>query len=251
MDVIKNIELLKVPASIQKDLNDFINQLIQLYSNDLVSIIAFGSCVTGNYIEKKSDINLMIVYSDLNIIDLNKVANLSKTWLKKKAFSPRFISLNNLNNSSKFFQIDVLEIKDMHITLFGKDLYNELTVGKKGVHCQLSYEIKAMRMRIKQQFWRSCGDEQLMLRILLERYTSIIHLSRALLFVYDKPIPKNYNDILDKTKEEFGIPSGFISKMQIIKENSLKPDNDELVQLFTLLMDVIKIIDNKTDEAIL
>jgi predicted nucleotidyltransferase len=204
---------LQVPESIQKELNEFINQIIQLYADDLLSIMAFGSCVTGNYFENKSDINLMIVYSDLNT-----VARLARGWLKKRAFSPRFISLNNLTNSSKFFQIDMLEMKDMHVTLYGKDLLNEIAVGKKGVHWQLSYEIKAMRMRIKQQFWRSCGDDQIMLKILLERFTSIIHLSRALLFVLDKPAPKNYNEILEKAKVEIGISSDFIVKMQSVKE---------------------------------
>lgn len=251
METVKNIIQLQVPDSIQKELNEFINQIIQLYADDLLSIMAFGSCVTGNYIEKKSDINLMIVYSDLNITDLNTVAKLARGWLKKRAFSPRFISLNNLINSSKLFQIDMLEMKDMHITLFGKDLLNEIVVGKKGVHWQLSYEIKAMRMRIKQQFWRSCGDDQLMLRILLERFTSIIHLLRALLFVLDKPVPKNYIEILEKSKEEFGISADFIVKMQSVKEMSSKPNNEELVQLFTQLMDTIRIIDSKTDQVVL
>jgi predicted nucleotidyltransferase len=247
METVKNIDQLKVPVSIQKELNEFINHIIQLYTRDLISIMAFGSCVTGDYIENKSDVNIMIVYSDLNITDLNAVAKLSRVWLKKRAFSPRFVTLGNLKDSSAFYQIDMLEMKDMHVTLFGKDLFTEININKQGIHWQLSYEIKGMRMRIKQQFWRSCDNEQLMLKILMERFTSIIHLSRALLFIYDKAIPKSYNEILGKMKEEFGIPSEFVLKMQLIKEKSLKPDEDVLVKLFAQLMEIIKMIDNKTD----
>lgn len=248
MENLKNIELLQVPENVKKDLNEFLAQIIKFYSDDLVSIMAFGSSTTGDYVENTSDINLMVVYSDLNISDLNAVAQLSRNWLKKRAFSPRFISLNNLKNSSRFFQIDMLEMKDMHVTLFGKDLLNEIEINKASLLWQLSYEIKAMRMRIKQQFWRSCGDDHLMRRILLERYTSIIHLSKVLLFIMDRPVSPNFDDILKLATEVIGIPTSYIEKMKSVKANKPKTDGQQLVQLFTELMEVIRIIDNKADQ---
>lgn len=249
METLKNIEQLQIPDPVKKDLNEFLSQIVRLYADDLVSIIAFGSSATGDYIENSSDINLMIVYSDLNITDLNSVAQIARTWLKKRAFSPRFISMKNLTNSSRFFQIDMLEIKDMHVTLYGKDLLGDIPIDKTGLHWQLCYEIKAMRMRIKQQFWRSCGDEHLMRRILLERFTSIIHLSRVLLFLMGKNVSSSFNEILRAAKDEIGIPSAFIEKMKAVKTKTAKTDNKELIQLFTDLMDVIRIIDTKTDQV--
>ena len=247
METLKNIDQLQVPATIQKDLTEFLSQVVQLYADDLVSIMAFGSSVTKDYVENSSDINLMIVYSDLNITDLNTVSKLARGWLKKRAFSPRFISVNNLTSSSKFFPIDMLEMKDMHTTLYGKDLLNDMLIEKSGLHWQLSYEIKAMRMRIKQQFWRSCGDDHIMQKILLERFTSIVHLTRVLLYLMDKSVSQNFEDILQMAKSEIGIPSSFIEKMQALKKKQLKPTNAEYIQLFTDLMDVIRIIDTKTD----
>jgi predicted nucleotidyltransferase len=251
METLKNIEQLQLPEPVKKDLNEFLSQVIKLYSNDLVSIMAFGSSVTGDFVENHSDVNVMVVYSDLNITDLNEVAQLARNWLKKRAFAPRFISMKNLTNSSRFFQIDMLEMKDMSITLYGKDLLNEIVVEKAGLLWQLSYEIKAMRMRIKQQFWRSCGDEHIMRKILLERFTSITHLSRALLYLMGKPTPAKFEDILQMAKSEIGIPATYIDQMMAMKTKKSKPDNKELVQLFTELMDVIRIVDTKTDQVTL
>ena len=248
METLKNIDQLQVPATIQKDLTEFLSQVVQLYADDLVSIMAFGSSVTKDYVENSSDINLMIVYSDLNITDLNTVSKLARGWLKKRAFSPRFISVNNLTSSSKFFPIDMLEMKDMHVTLFGKDLLNEMSIERSGLNWQLSYEIKAMRMRIKQQFWRSCGDDHIMQKILLERFTSIVHLTRVLLFLMGKSVSQNFDDILQMAKNDIGMPSSFIEKMQALKKKQSKPNNAEFIQLFTELMDVIRIIDTKTDQ---
>jgi predicted nucleotidyltransferase len=248
MENLKNIELLKVPDGVKKDLREFLEQVIKFYSDDLISIMAFGSSTTGDYAEASSDVNLMVVYSDLNIADLDSVAKLSRSWLKKRSFSPRFISLNNLKNSAKFFQIDMLEMKDMHITLYGEDLLNSMQINKSNLHWQLSYEIKAMRMRIKQQFWRSCGDDRLMTRILLERFTSIIHLSKVLLYLMDKPVAPSFDGILSTSAEVLGIPSSYIEKMKALKQGKSKIDSHGLTQLFTELMEVIRIIDNKSDQ---
>lgn len=249
MEAIKNIDQLKVPDSVKKDLVEFLNQILKLYSDDLISIMAFGSSTTGDYVENASDINLMIVYSDLNITDLNSVAQVSKAWLKKRSFSPRFISMNNLTSSSRFFQIDMLEMKDMHITLYGKDLFNDLAIVKTSLHWQLSYEIKAMRMRIKQQFWKSCGDELFMRRILLERFTSITHLSRVLLHLQGKPVPADYNGIHKLAVKELGLSAEYFNYMKSLKEGKAKFDNKALTQMFTELMDVIRIIDAKSDQV--
>lgn len=249
MEAIKNIDQLKVPDSVKKDLVEFLNQILKLYSDDLISIMAFGSSTTGDYVENASDINLMIVYSDLNITDLNSVAQVSRAWLKKRSFSPRFISMNNLTSSSRFFQVDMLEMKDMHITLYGKDLLNDISIVKPSLHWQLSYEIKAMRMRIKQQFWKSCGDEFLMRRILLERFTSITHLSRVLLHLQGKPVPVDYNGIHTMAVEELGLSAEYFNKMKSLKEGKAKFDNKALIQMFTELMDVIRIIDAKSDQV--
>jgi hypothetical protein len=251
METLKNLEQLQLPEPVKKDLNEFLSQVVKLYSNDLVSIMAFGSSVTGDFVENHSDVNVMVVYSDLNITDLNEVAQLARNWLKKRAFAPRFISMKNLTSSSRFFQIDMLEMKDMSITLYGKDLLNEIVVEKAGLLWQLSYEIKAMRMRIKQQFWRSCGDEHIMRKILLERFTSITHLSRALLYLMGKSTPARFEDILQMAKSEIGIPATYIDQMMAMKTKKSKPDNKELVQLFTALMDVIRIVDTKTDQVAL
>jgi len=250
METLINLEKLQIPQPIKTDLQEFLKQIIHLYNGDLVSIMAFGSSATGDFIENSSDVNLMIVYSDLNITDLNSVAQIARTWLKKRSFSPRFISMNNLTGSSKFFQIDMLEMKDMHITLYGKDLLNDMTIVKSGLHWQLSYEIKAMRMRIKQQFWRSCGDDHLMQRILLERFTSIIHLSRVLLYLMNKPVSSGFEEILQAASFEIGIPDVFIEKMTSLKKKKAKFESKELIQLYTQLMDVIRIIDTKSDQVV-
>jgi hypothetical protein len=211
--------------------------------------MAFGSCVTGDFAEKTSDINLMIVYSDLNLVSLNDVAAIAKRWLEKRNFAPRFLSRRNLLSSARYFQIDLLEMKDAHVVLHGEDLLAGLPTWPADLHWQLAHEIKAMRMRIKQQFWRTSGDERRIRFVLLERFSSLVHLIRALLFLLKKPTPVEHARIMELACAELGVDARFVARMFQFKAGQIQLNREEMVQTFADLMEVIRLVDGKVDEV--
>ena len=87
---IAGLEQLKVPADIRMDLEQFLDQLIAAYDSDLVSIIAFGSAVTGDYAEKTSDVNLLVIYADLEVGELKAVAKLAQDGSKSETLRHAF-----------------------------------------------------------------------------------------------------------------------------------------------------------------
>ncbi|MEI8012937.1 MAG: hypothetical protein WCI27_10755 [Candidatus Omnitrophota bacterium] len=246
-----SLDQVSLPDKVRVDLNDFVAQLLDFYKGDLLSVILFGSAVTGDFVEKSSDINMLVIYSDLNIANLNTVAGFAKKWFSKRSFAPRFISKRNLTSSAPYFPIDMLEMKDAYVVLYGEDLLKDIVVDPKKLHGQLAYEIKAMRMRIKQQFWSSTGDVVRIKRILLERFTSIIHLSRSLLFLKKKATPVAHRKVMETACAEFGISKEFVEMMFNLKNDKVRLDGQKAVQAFTDMMDVIRIIDKNVDEVVL
>ena len=156
--ITESIRSLKVSPAVQRGLGEFVAQVMDLYARDLISITAFGSAVTGDYDDRESDVNLLIVYSDLNIVDLERVSDLSRRWLRKYRFAPRFLSQRNLEQSARYFQVDFLLMRDAHAVLWGADVLAGMGMRPAELRWQIAYEIKAMRMRVKQQFWRVSDD---------------------------------------------------------------------------------------------
>lgn len=243
------IDNLKIPERVKTDLKEFISQILAFYQDDLLSITAFGSCVTGDYQEGSSDVNLLVVYCDLNIVDLNAVANIARNWLRKRSFAPRFLSRRNLLGSANYFQIDMLEMKDANVVLYGEDLLKDMTIDPRNLHWQLSYEIKAMRSRIKQQFWATSGEIHRVQRVLTDRFTSLIHLSRALLYLSKKPIPTGHRQIMEVACREFGIDEKLVEMLFQLKNNQVKLNQADGTRLFSGVMEIIRTIDNRVDEV--
>ena len=245
---ITGLEQLKVPQGVRTDLEQFIEQLIEFYKEDLISIIAFGSTVSGDYAEKTSDVNLLVIYSDLNIADLKSVTKLAQRWLEKRNFAPRFLSKRNLVNSAKYFQIDVMEMRDAHIVLYGEDVLAQLATSPTDMRWQLANEIKGMRMRIKQQFWRAAGNERTMRIILLQRFSSLIHLMRALLSLKNKPTRLSHKEIIEAAGRELGIDRQFAQQLFEVKTGQRKIGGEELFQAFDKLMEMIRTVDKYVDQ---
>jgi predicted nucleotidyltransferase len=243
-----NLEKLKIPQDVREDLENFLHRVIEFYGKDLISITAFGSCVTGDYNENSSDLNLLVIYSDLNIADLSKVAEIARQWLKKRNFAPRFLSSRNLLNSAKYFQIDMSSIKDAHIVLCGEDIMEKISISPKDMHWQISHEVKRMRMRVKQMFWRISGDEKKMKTTLFNLTSSLIHLTRAYLFLKNNSAPNLHNEILETANNEIGVDINFIKRILDLRKNKTNIKPEELFNEFSCLMEYIRILDSKIDE---
>ena len=71
------LEALLVPTDVRRGIEEFIEHVAAAYGENLLSIIAFGSAVTGEYDAGESDVNLLVVHASLDIEDLERVGDLA------------------------------------------------------------------------------------------------------------------------------------------------------------------------------
>lgn len=247
--VARNAVALRVAPAGQKAVCEFVSHVIDLYATDLVSVNAIGSAVTGDYEEEESDINLLVVYSDMEITELERVASLSRRWLRKQKLAPRFISGRNLDDSVRYFQVDFLAMRDAHVVLWGEDVLAAVEMDREALRWQIAYQVKAMRMRLKQQFWRTVGDEKMMRAALAGRFKSLTHLMRALLMLRDLPVPVSMRDTIDAAAEHLRIDRAFAESMLALRRGKSPPDSRTLAAMFEGLMGMVRTIDARVEEV--
>ena len=243
-----NINSLTVPDPIKVGLREFVSQVVDLYGEDLVSVSAFGSAVSGDYDPAESDINLLIVYSDLDIVELARVADLSRRGLRKHKFAPRFLSKRNIDDSTAYFQIDFLSMRDAHIVICGQDVLAGVQIQPEQLCWQIAYEVKAMRMRLKQQYWRTVDDPERMRVVLAARFTSLVHLMRALLLLKGLPAPVRRQETIEAAVQHFGIDGESAARLLELRRGK-RLEKEALNELFARLMEMIRVIDARVEET--
>ena len=238
-----NLASLSVPPGVQRAVGEFIDEVLALYKQNLLSIFAFGSAVTGDYEAGESDVNLIVVHESLDIEDLDKVGALSRRWLRKQMLAPRFLSKRNFDDYIRHFQVDLLAMRHAAALLWGQDLLAAAEMRPAELRWQGAYEIKAMRLRIKQQFWRVADDPAQMRRVLVQRFVSLTHLMRAALALRGLESPARRSEVVSAAITHLGINPVFTQSMSTMRQQHTKPDRETLVALFGDLLDAIRAVD--------
>jgi predicted nucleotidyltransferase len=242
------VESLALSPAARKGLQDFATQVVDIYKDDLTMVAAFGSVVTGDYDEGESDINLLVVYAELEIADLERVADLSRRWLRKQKLAPRFLSRRNLEQSEPYFQVDLLDMRDAHVVLCGEDILSGIKLRPAELRWQIAHEIKAMRMRMKQMYWRAASDSGAMRSVLVGRFTSLLHLIRALLLLRGLPAPLTRQQIVGAAAEHLGLDRQAAGQLLELRKDKTASDRKKLAQQFGQLMEMIRLVDTSVED---
>lgn len=245
--LVQRIQALTLPRRVQRDLTTFCEQLLELYGDDLLSLTVIGSAAGTTYREQDSDLNLLVVYSDLNVADLAAVAGLARTWLKRRRFAPRFLSRRNLLSSAGVFALDTLDMLERRAVLFGEDLVAQCSVDPKALGWQVSSELKSMRLRVKQQFWRAGAGPRSLTRLVAQRYGSLRLLARGLLVLTGADPGSAPERLHPSLAEAFGLSLDLLNGLEAIRRGTVRPTAAEARQAFANLMEVIRVLDDRAE----
>ncbi len=74
----------KIPKDPEQIFHEFTLDYKNIFEDDLVAIILYGSAVSGEYRHKKSDINFLIVLTEQGIRNLKKSLPVVSKWKKRR-----------------------------------------------------------------------------------------------------------------------------------------------------------------------
>ena len=238
---------LKLPRALKKNVYEFAKELKQLYHNDLISIVLYGSAVSGEFIETHSNVNLLAVLKNTDLSTLETARKLINKRSNRR-IEPLFLSYGYLLNSSSVFPIEFLDMKENYICLYGADVFKEIKIDLKNLRFQCEQELKSKSILLKQQYLKINGKDRTALANLLFRgLTSILHILRNLIRLKGKEPSYNKEDVLKQAAIELGMESEVFFKILQAKKNraALKAfDFRDLLNDFALELDkVTKIAD--------
>ena len=159
----------------------YLMKLLDLHKENVVSIVLYGSATGKNFIPGKSDINLVVVFKDLQLLQLKNSLSVVSSGISKRITAPLFLSLSHIETSKDTFPIEFIEIKENNILVYGKDVFGGLNIDEANLRLFCKREIEGKLIRIRQAYLeiglKKKGVEALMKKSL----NSLIPVFRALL----------------------------------------------------------------------
>ena len=218
-----------------------------VYGGDLVSIVLYGSAAGKDYRPGKSDINFMIVLSEEGIERLDRAFEIVKKWRKRNVAIPLFLTENYVETSTDVFPIEYLNFKSNYVPVYGKDILKDLSFKPEFIRLQCEREIKGKLLLLREAYLETSGKGRALKDVISQSIRAFVAIFEALLHVKGLELPKEKLQVIRATAQAFDIDSSVFEKLLDVKDEKIKPGDDEMRGLFQKYLAEVRKLSKQVD----
>jgi hypothetical protein len=174
----------------------FQDEILKRHKDNIHSITITGSSLTDDFDSEKSDVNSVLVLNRMDLAFLEVLASLGKTYGKKGISAPLIMTPEYILHSLDVFPIEFLNIKLLHETVFGEDLFQNLAIDRKDLRLQCERELKVRLIGLRQGYISSMGDAKILSDLFINTIAGYIPLFRGVILIFGKEPPLRNEDVL-------------------------------------------------------
>ncbi|HEX4603234.1 MAG TPA: nucleotidyltransferase domain-containing protein [Candidatus Angelobacter sp.] len=212
----------------EKQITEFVDRLKQAAGANLDCVVLFGSAASGDFHPDFSDVNILCVVRDLSAATLAALGPAITAWTKNKFPAPLIFSRTELEQSTDVFAIEMLDIRQRHRMLHGKDIFANLHVPMDLHRVQLEHNLRTKLLTLRQMYIQAEGDGDRIRRLMLDSVSNFGTLFRhTLIALGEEPAGDKAANIKRLAEKiQFG-PGIFLQLLQVraraARENEIDP----------------------------
>ena len=219
----------------------------KVFGNDLESIILYGSGASGDYIPKKSDLNLLIVLSEEGIVNLDKAFTAVSKWKKRNVAIPLFLTKDYIASSLDSFPIEFLNMKLNYLLVFGEDVLSDLSFEKSYLRIQAERELKGKLLQLRQGYMDTSHRKRDIQILIARSISTFIAIFKAILYLKDMEVSSHKDQIVSSICEEFNLDHELFSSILNIKDKKKKVSKKEMDSLMYRYISQIRHLSSAVD----
>ena len=148
------MQSINLPEAVKNNIRVFTQDLKQLYADDLIAVLLYGSSIRGEFSKDHSNINILAVLKNTELFTLEKSRKLIHKS-SNRTIDPLFLSQEYIAGSCDVFPIEFLDMKENHFCLYGTDVLKDIAIDQKNLRFQCEQEIKSKLILLKQQYLKA------------------------------------------------------------------------------------------------
>ncbi len=246
-DRVNHINLDKIPLGLRGNVERFVQDILARIGENIESIAVTGSALTGDFDPKRSDINSVIVLKkmDLNVLDL--LIDLGKKHKRDRFRSPLIMTEDYIHKSLDVFPIEFLDIKLLHETVYGKDIFSGISIDRAKLRLQCERDLKARLINLRQGYVSSMGVKSILAKLILDSFPGFFPIFRAMIEVIQETPSLKKDHVLNDIEKNFSVSMEVFRRIHLARHEKKPKMGADLIH--TLFNDVYTTTE-KLSEAI-
>lgn len=227
----------------------YTQKLKEALGHRLLSVVLYGSAVSGEHREGQSDYNLMLMAEHWGILELNLLSKVTQDWLKEGNPPPLLFTTGRLQASADCFPIEMLDMKQSYRILHGEDVLKPIRVQPVHLRLIIERELKSLKIQMRQTFVFAEGKPEKVAELLTHTLSSMLVLMRAALRLYTDAVPANKYEALPAIAEHVkGVDTEAFTTVRKLKNAELKLSEVNPLQLFERVMNSLTAVADNVDQ---
>ncbi|MGA1844387.1 MAG: hypothetical protein ACMUIS_07475 [bacterium] len=228
----------------------FCHHILQSFPGRICSICLYGSAAVGDYIHKRSNINLMIMIDALHLEDLQTLLHLMKRARKKGIAAPLLLTPEHIATSTDAFPIEFLDMKEKHVNLYGTDPFIDLDIDLKNLRLQCEQQIKGKLIRLRQSYMELGLKKRPLAALLTASLTSLLPVLRNTIRLVQptQQPPRSNEEIILRACKDFQLDNEVFLDILKLKKGHTKPDMGMITCIFEGYLDNLTTLAKHIDQ---
>jgi len=199
---IKNLD--KLPEKVQKVLKPFLDDLVKVYGQDIISVFTYGSVTGSDYNPRTSDINVAVVLDDISLANLKRSLKTVKAGMRKKITAPLFLTPTYIKMSLDTFPMEFITMKNSRCVLLGQDVLADIEVKNEDLRRECEYQLKGKLLTIRQAYLEQALNRKGLEVLIKAVFRALIPVFQGILWMKEvKPLPTAKKEVLLQIGQKF------------------------------------------------
>ena len=169
-------------------------------------------------------------------------------WQKRKVAIPLFLTEFYVSTSLDVFPIEYLNFQRNYVLVYGKDILKDLTFNPEDIRLQCEREIKGKLLILRETFMETAGKGRPLKVLISQSLSAFLAIFEALLFLKETEIPTERRQVARATCKVFGLDAGLFDRLLDLKEEKIKPGEDEIMKLFQDYLREVRKLSKRVDQ---
>ena len=225
----------------------FFEEVLAVEGDLVESIHVTGSAATPEYVHGKSDINSVIVLTQMQTACLRSLAPLGRKYGKKGIRSPLLMTAGYIERSLDVFPLELLEMKVIHQTVYGEDTLAPLAIDRSALRLQCERELKALLIRLRQGYIASLGEPKLLQEMFASSLPDFIRVFRGTVMLLKGEAPVLKADVIQMLDDTAWPDVTVLSDVLQLRSTKTKWAREQAEVMFDRYYEILTDLVDKVD----
>ncbi len=237
----------KIPKNPEQIFSELINDYQNIFGEQIIAIILYGSAARGEYVYKKSDINFLIVLTDLGIQKLRLALPVVSKWKKRNVSTPLILTQEYIHSALDVFPLEFLTMKLHHRVIYGADILAAIEINREHLRLQCERELRGKLLYLREGFLNSNGRAAMIKRLISQSLTAFASIFTGMLHLKNITVPNSRRELFRQAAEIFNLDARLFE--ELLDQKYQKLNRIQLCDLMdNYILQIVKLI-NVVDQS--